>query len=310
MNEWPSVFIIILNWNGAEDTINCVRSFRGLRYPNYELVVVDNGSTDSSVNRIKEKFPNITLIETGNNLGYAGGNNAGIRYAINKGADYILIVNNDTELINPNFINDMIDKMEEEPTIGIIGPKILNPGGKIQDSILFTPTLLNSIRESLLFKFHRRNKKNYSIPQQVEAVSGVCWLIRKEVVEKIGLIDEDYFMYAEEQDFCYRAKKAGWGIMYYPVESILHYKGSNDENKSRNFRQYIYARRNLVLFLKKHFSFLQAVLLAVLFLSSNILKVVIARLTGKEKDFYNVFLLSTLLHEFTYILTNKEKLSK
>jgi len=306
-NNLSKVSIIVLNWNNWQDTVKCIGSFSKLQYPNYELVIVDNGSTDDSVRQIKSKFPDITLIETGKNLGYTGGNNMGIKYAMKNEGEYVLIVNNDTELINTHFVEEMIIKMEEDPTVGIMGPKILNPGEIIQDSILFTPTLLNSIRESLLFKFRRRDEKNYSIPQRVEAISGVCWLIRRKVIEQIGLLDEDYFMYAEEQDYCYRAQKAGWKIMYYPVQSILHYKEPNDKNESRNYRQYIYARKNLVLFLRKHFTFFQALILAILFLGSNIFKVIIAKLTQKEKDFYNVSLLFTLFKEFKYALRNLQK---
>jgi len=303
----PKVSIIILNWNRAEDTIKCFESFPKLQYPNYELIVVDNGSTDDSVKRIKAQFSDITLIEAVKNLGYTGGNNAGIKYAIDNKAEYILIVNNDTEVVNLTFLQEMVDKMEEKPLIGIMGPKVLNPGGHVQDTILFAPTLLNCVKESLGLRLGTKKPKDYSIPQQVEAVSGVCWLIRRKVIEDIGLLDEDYFMYAEEQDYCYRAQKAGWKIMYYPVESIMHYKESDDKNNERNYRQYIYARRNLVLFLHKHFGFWQALLLATLFIISNILKVTYSRLTSKEKDFYNMSLLSTLSYEFKYVLGGKWK---
>ena len=303
----PKVSIIILNWNRAEDTIKCFESFPNLYYPNYELIVVDNGSTDDSVKRIKAQFSDITLIEAVKNLGYTGGNNAGIKYAIDNKAEYILIVNNDTEVVNLTFLQEMVDKMEEKPLIGIMGPKVLNPGGHVQDTILFAPTLLNCVKESLGLRLGTKKPKDYSIPQQVEAVSGVCWLIRRKVIEDIGLLDEDYFMYAEEQDYCYRAQKAGWKIMYYPVESIMHYKESDDKNNERNYRQYIYTRRNLVLFFHKHFGFFQALTLAILFLISNIFKVVIGKVTQRGKDFYNVSLLFALFKEFKYALRNPQK---
>lgn len=307
MKRIPKVFVIILNWNGAEDTIKCVNSFLQLQYPNYGIVVIDNGSTDNSTQRIKEKFPDITLIETGKNLGYAGGNNVGIRYALKNGAAYNLIINNDTEMVKPNFLQQMVRAMEADQTIGIMGPRVLNPGSQVQDTILFTPTLLNLIRESMLFNTRSKNRGNYNISQQVEAVSGVCWLIKRKAIEDIGLLDEDYFMYAEEQDYCYRAQKAGWKIMYFPVKSVLHYKGIDDENIERTHRQYIYARQNLVLFLRKHFGFLQALILAALFLMSNISKVTFSKLTGKEKNFYNMSVLSALFYEFKFVLSGKWK---
>jgi len=298
----PKVSIIILNWNRAKDTVKCIESFIYLQYPNYELVIVDNGSTDNSVLQIKSRFQDITLIKTGKNLGYAGGNNVGIRYAMENKAKYVLVVNNDTELVNPHFLQEMIKKMEEDSTIGIMGPKVFNTDGQVQDTILFIPTLFNCAKESFSLRFLTKKSKYYNISQVVKAVSGVCCLIKKQMIEKVGLLDEDYFMYAEEQDYCYRAQKGGWKVMYYPIESILHYKELVDKNRERNRRQYVYARRNLVLFLHKHCGFWQAFLLASLFIISNILKVTYSRLISKEKDFYNMSLLSTLSYEFKYVL--------
>ena len=301
----PKVSIIILNWNGADDTIKCVNSFSQLEYPQYDLVVVDNKSTDDSAKRISATFPAITLIATEQNLGYTGGNNVGIRHAMNNGADYVLIVNNDTELLNPMFLKDAISQIEKAPNIGILGPKVLNPGGIVQKTILFTPTLNNAIRESILFKTGSKKEHDYNVKQDVEAVCGVCWLIRKKVVEDVGLLDEDYFMYAEEQDYCFRAKKGGWKIVYHPVESVLHKKGPEDENEERTIRQYIYARRNLVLFLYKHFGFMQALMLSFLFIMSNILKTVLSRLASKENNFYNTSLLMRIVSELKYVLSGK-----
>ena len=157
--------------------------------------------------------------------------------------------------------------------------------------------------ENILDKY---KPKDYNISQEVEAVSGVCFLIRREVVEKVGLLDEGYYMYAEEQDYCYRIQKAGWKILYCPIESIIHYKEPDDTNKERVLRQYIYGRRNLVLFLYKHFGFCHALLLAVLFFLSNSLKVVFSGVTGKDKSFYNSFFLSTLFSEFRDVLRGKQ----
>lgn len=304
---FPKVYIIILNWNGSEDTIKCVDSFSQLQYPNYELVVLDNGSTDNSVRRIKKKFPKIKVIETNKNLGYSGGNNAGIKHALNNKAGYILIVNNDTEVVNSTFLQEMVDKMEGESLIGIMGPKVLNPGGHVQNTILFTPTLLNCIKESLGLRFRTKEQKDYNILQQVGAVSGVCWMIRTNVIRKVGLLDEDYFMYAEEQDYCYRVKKADWKVMYYPIDSVLHKKEHEDTNMERVYRQYIYTRRNLVLFLRKHFGFWQAALLAILFLISSAVKIVIGRLTSRGRSFYNTQLLSKLFSEIKWALTKPKQ---
>lgn len=300
----PKVAIIVLNWNGWRDTLECLKSLQQLTYPHYQIIVVDNGSTDDSVERIREKFPYLTLIETGKNLGYAGGNNIGIKHALENGAKYMLIVNNDTEVVGPEFVDQMVDVMKSDSTIGILGPKVLNFKGQIQGTILYIPTLSNCLRESFRLRFGAKKSRDYRAAQSVDAVSGVCWFIRSDIINGVGLLDEDYFMYAEEQDYCYRVKKAGWEIMYYPVESVLHKKGSGDEaDKKRMYRQYIFARRNLVLFLHKHFGFWKALVLAVLFSMSNFFKVILSKLTGRGTDFYNFSFLRNLLSEIRYALS-------
>jgi len=301
--NYPKVAIIILNYNGWQDTIECLESVLRNNYPNYQVIVIDNDSTDGSVQRIREKFPYLTLIETGRNLGYAGGNNIGIKHALENGAKYILIVNNDTKMVNPEFVTQMVNVMESDNTIGILGPKVLNFKGQIQDTILYIPTLSNCLRESFRLWFGVKRSRDYRVAQSVDAVSGVCWFIRSDIINAVDLLDEDYFMYAEEQDYCYRVKKAGWKIMYYPVESVLHRKGSGDEvDKKRMYRQYIFARRNLVLFLRKHFGFWKALVLAVLFSISNIFKVILSRLTGRGAEFYSFSFLRNLLSEIRYAL--------
>jgi len=300
--ERPKVSIIVLNWNNYNDTKRCLGSIKKIDYPNYKVIVVDNGSNDGSREKLKREFPFYTFILNRKNLGYAGGNNVGIKRAMNKSLDINLILNNDTKIINPKFLDEAVSQMERNPSIGIMGPKVLNPGGNIQDTILFVPTLLNSIKESLFFKIHKKTKKNYNIPQFVGAVSGVCWLIRREVIQNIGLLDEDYFMYVEEKDYCYRAEKAGWKIIYYPVESIIHYKNPGDKNISRTYRQYIHTRRNTILFIRKHFGFLQALMLSMLFLVSNVLKVVFSKFTRKKEKFYTLSLLLKLFSEIKYVL--------
>jgi glycosyltransferase involved in cell wall biosynthesis len=286
MDNWPKVAIIVLNWNGWKDTIECLESLQRITYPNYQIIVVDNASTDDSVERITEKFPHLTLIETGSNVGYAGGNNIGIKHALENGAKYMLIVNNDTEVVSPEFVNQMVDVMKSDSTIGILGSKVLNFKGQIQDTILYIPTLSNCLRESFRLRFGAKKSRDYRAAQSVDAVSGVCWFIRSDIINGVGLLDEDYF------------------IMYYPVESVLHKKGSGDEaDKKRMYRQYIFARRNLVLFLRKHFGFWKALVLAVLFSMSNISKVILSKLTGRGTDFYDFSFLRNLLSEIRYALS-------
>jgi len=289
----PKVAVVILNYNAPQHTTRCVETFLGANYPNLEIVVVDNKSPDGSAEWLREHFPDLPLVCTGANLGYAGGNNAGIKYALANGASYILIVNNDTELINQDLVQEMMSEMESDASVGIIGPQVLNSGDRIQDTVLYTPTIGNLLKSRLCPGF---SQYDYKVAHKVESVSGVCWLIRAQVFEAIGLLDQDYFMYAEEQDFCYRATKAGWRIKYVPVVSVLHHKES--DSPQRQVPRYVHSRSNLVLFQKKHFGFLPAVFLAALILMSNLSRIVFwawQQEPDKENSLYSIELLGTLL---------------
>ncbi|MCX7596938.1 MAG: glycosyltransferase family 2 protein, partial [Fischerella sp.] len=127
------VFVILLNWNGWQDTVKCIVSLKGLSYPNYEIVVLDNASTNDSVEQIRAAHPDVTLIETGANLGFAGGNNVGIRYALEHGAEYIWLLNNDT-IVDANALSAMVTKAESDPKIGLVGSVLyyMNNPGSVQ----------------------------------------------------------------------------------------------------------------------------------------------------------------------------------
>ena len=171
-NSCPKVSVIVLNWNKPDDTIVCVRSFEKLQYGNFELVVIDNGSTDDSVAIFERCLPTVTRIHTGRNLGYTGGNNVGIRFALSNGADYVLIVNNDTILINPSFVRTLIEELTQRCDVGIAGPAVLTGKDRLQATILRAPTSLNLVAG--VFNHNRLCRRTDGIehPCEAEAVSG------------------------------------------------------------------------------------------------------------------------------------------
>lgn len=297
---FPKVAVIILNYNNPQLTAQCIETFMTVDYPNFEIFIIDNGSTDDSLRLLQRYFPDLPLVCTGANRGYSGGNNEGIKYALANKAAYVLIVNNDTEVMNRRFLHEMIVEMTRDTSVGIIGPKVLNPGGRVQDTILYTPTLRNCIKSHFLRGFPRYD---YNVAQEVEVVSGVCWLIRAEVFRTVGLLDDDYFMYVEEQDYCYRARKVGWEVKYLPVSSILHQRAS--DSLQSILRRYVYSRKNLVWFQRKHFGLFPALVLAVLIMASNILRVALwafRRKHSTERALYNVELLRALASELAAAL--------
>lgn len=243
----PRVAIIVLNWNGLADTTACLESLARLDYPSYEVVLVDNGSTDGSPSILRKQFPTLTLIETGANLGFTGGNNAGLRYACEHDADYALLLNNDTEL-DPSFLRVLVDTCEADPSIGIAGPTIYyhsqpdtiwSAGGRI--NWRNADTTMDGIGQIDQGQFGPS-------PRPMDFVTGCALLIRREVIDHIGLLDERFFLYYEETEWCIRAAKAGYRIVHVPLSKIWH-KISIQKQEVTPYIVY-YSGRNRLLFLR------------------------------------------------------------
>jgi len=227
----PKVSIIILNRNRKNLTDTCLRSLEKLTYPNYNVIVVDNGSTDGSQDLIKEKFPYITLIENGKNLGFARGMNVGIKHALENEADYVFVVlNNDTAIISRNLLEELVKTANSDKKIGIVGPKVMDYDGpsKVQ--------------------FNGKIKHLSGFTMEV---SGCGFLAKKEVLEDVGLYGPIYFMYYEDLDLFFRVKKKGYRIVFVPSVKIKH-KGFGTSNQFGFYHQYYHIRNNF-LFLKRYY---------------------------------------------------------
>lgn len=224
----PFVVIIVLNWNGCDDTLACLSSLSQLSYTNFQVVVVDNASTDGSVDKIKSRFPDQIILKNNKNLGYAAGNNRGIRWAMENKADYIWILNNDTE-VNSNSLTELIDRVQFEPEIGICGSTLVYHnqrdrvqaygGGKYLKYLAITRTFGdgNSIQEPI---------NQLEIEQNLDFVSGASMLVSTEFVKDIGLIAEDYFLYYEEVDWALRSKES-YKLGYAPKSIVYHKEGAS-----------------------------------------------------------------------------------
>lgn len=251
VNKEHKVAIIILNWNSWQDTIDCLNTVFKIDYPNFEVIVVDNGSTNNSVKEIKKKFNNATILETGENLGFSGGVNLGIKYAINNHADFILLLNNDA-IVSKIAVTELVTRISGDERIGLIGGKILYLGDK--HKIWSAGGGIKSLtKKTYQFGEKRYDDGKYNAEREVDFLSACCLLIRKEVIEKIGWFDPDYFMYYEDTDFCVRAKQHSYKIIYWP-QAVIWHKVGGASNKS--FMDY-YRMRNYLLFLKKRYSYPQ-----------------------------------------------------
>jgi len=239
-----NIYVIILNYNGGKDTIDCIRSIqKSTRQPadkiqNWKILIIDNKSQDDSLIQLKKTFPKIEIIENKINKGFAGGVNTGIKEALKRGAEYILLLNNDTVAEN-DFVTPLITYLENNESIGIVSPVIkykkngkllYDLGGKVNWGIGRTKHLeIQSFKDA---KTQREEKIDY--------VSGCCMMVRREVFEKIGLFDERFFLYFEDVDFCLRARKAGFGISVVK-DSIINHKlsGSFGNDGMWKFRENI-----------------------------------------------------------------------
>ena len=255
----PKVSIIILNWNGLEDTIECLESLRKIIYPNHEVTVVDNGSKGNDAQVLEEKFGDyIHLIRNDKNYGYTGGNNIAIRYVVDNSApDYFLILNNDT-IVAPDFLGQMVEAAERDASIGIAGPKVYyydfpnriqSAGGKVNMRTGRTPHI--GVKEV--------DTGQYDTKREVDYLFGCCLLIRKEVIQKVGLFDESYFCYWDETDYCFRAREAGYKVVYIPEAKMWHkapmklkmWDKTPVSGKASGFSDYYMARNNFK-FMRKH----------------------------------------------------------
>lgn len=247
MKDNRKIGIVVLNYNGWKDTLNCIDSLKYIESKGIIKIVVDNASTDDSYIQLKANLPaDVLLVQSGKNLGYAGGNNIGIKIALEKNCDYICILNNDT-LAESDFLTPCVNELEKNADIGFIGPVILDyknrtiqSSGANINSWTGANTCINA------------GKKYEKMPAVINCdyVGGACLIFRSTIVDKIGLIPECYFLFFEETEWCLKAKKAGYSVICYMDSYILH-KGAVSIRKIGGLNDYLYYR-NLAAFIKRN----------------------------------------------------------
>jgi len=253
------VSVVILNYNGFQNTIECIASMReqAKNSATIELIVIDNASQDRSSETLR-KIKDITFIQNKQNLGYSGGNNIGIKYALRNKADYICILNNDVKL-DKNLIRNLIKSAES----GIVSPKIyFYPGFEFHASRYKKSDLGKviwyaggSIDWDNIIGIHRGvdevDNGQYDKTEEIDYATGACIFAKREIFEKVGLFDEKYFLYLEDMDFSLRAKKSGYKIIYEP-KAVMWHKNAASAGGSGSKMQDYYISRNRLLFAFKH----------------------------------------------------------
>jgi hypothetical protein len=227
-------WIVILNWNGKQHLQDCLDSLLSIDYQNYKILFVDNDSHDDSVSFMKENYPDVRIIVNSKNLGFAEGNNVGIRYALSQGADYIVLLNNDTR-VEPDFLSRLIKRGEEKKDIGVLGGKVL---------MFHNPLIVNSTGINLnRFAYGWDRDFGEDATQvnraggEVLGVTGCLMAVKREVFDRIGLLAPEYFAYLEDVDFCLRVwKYTNFKIEYVP-DSVIYHKFSASTSWNSSFKR-------------------------------------------------------------------------
>lgn len=240
--------IILVNYNGSRDTIECVRSIEESNFGEFEIIIVDNGSQAGTVEQLRAACPHCTVIGVEENIGFAAGNNIGLKEALERGGSRFLLLNNDTT-IDASALSRLMKALESSDRVGIVGAKIRYFSSR--NKIWYAGGILSLGSGS----FHHRgigeeDLGQYDLGGETQYVTGCCLLFRRQVVDKIGFLDESYFAYLEDADFCVRARKAGFSILYEPHALVYHKVSSTS---ARDSPVYLYLNlRNKILFLHKH----------------------------------------------------------
>jgi GT2 family glycosyltransferase len=247
--------IVIVSWNTKDLLEACLQSV--YQYPlnePFEVWVVDNHSKDDSVSMVRAQFPQVELIASEDNLGFAGGNNRAIPYCQ---GEYVLLLNPDTE-VKPEALNVLVAFMDSQPDAGAAGSRLLNDDGTLQPSCHPMPTLSREFwRMFYLDKLipvgvYDMEKWDMEQPREVDVLMGASMLLRKEVLDRVGLLDEGYFMYSEEVDLCFRLQKAGWRLFWVPQSQVVHYWGQSA--KQVLAKMFLQLYRGKLRFFRKHYS--------------------------------------------------------
>ena len=262
--------------------------------------MVDNSSRDGSGYEVKKAFPTVHLIENEKNLGFAKAANQGLQKASGR---YVLLLNPDTQ-VKERAIERLLSFMEAHPEVGIAGPQLLNADGSKQNSIANFPSLVTELLNKSLLRWlfpkeFPGKERNYSEPVEVDSVIGACMMVRQDALDQVGLLDEDYFLFLEETDWCYRMKKAGWKIYHVPQAEVYHFQGKSAEKDKKNAKvEYFRSRYH---FFKKHKGEFQFFILLFGLIIKLIMGLVFVGLTSLL-TLFNIEKLGSKFSNYVYLL--------
>lgn len=271
--------ILIVSWNTHDLLAQCLMSIAAHPpHGEYEIIVVDNASTDGSAAMVRTRFPEVRLIENAANLGFAGANNQAIDCS--RGG-YLLLLNPDT-VIEAGALAALVDFMDAQPTAGAAGSLLLNADGSLQDSCHRAPTLFRELwrlfhLDSLYpLAQYRMDDWPQDTPRPVDTVQGAALIVRRGVIDRVGMMDPSYFMYSEEVDWCLRIRRAGWQIYWVPQSRIVHYGGQSTRQVASTMFVQLY--RGKLQYFRKHYGRVYAALYKVVLLAAAAARILLTPL--------------------------------
>ncbi|HMQ35228.1 MAG TPA: glycosyltransferase family 2 protein [Chloroflexaceae bacterium] len=245
----PLVYLVVLNWNGYGDTHECLESLRRLAYPNYRVLVVDNNSSDDSPERVAAAHPEAELLRCARNLGIAAGYNAGIRAALERGAAYVVPMNNDLDC-DPLFVTHMVAAQRAWPRCGVVMPKIFyyEERERIWSAGAYARWMPSNI---VMRGRQQRDGPAFAEDAEIEFAPSCCLLLSRELAERVGF-DEGYFFYYDDWDFCMEARKAGFSIVYAAQARLWHKVSRSTKNSPKSLRWWRVFGQSCVRYHRKH----------------------------------------------------------
>ncbi|NNJ09834.1 glycosyltransferase family 2 protein [Chloroflexales bacterium ZM16-3] len=245
----PLVTLVVLNWNGYADTHECLESLRGLAYPNYRVLVVDNASSDDSPERIAANHPEAELVRCARNLGIAAGYNAGIQVALQRGADYVVPMNNDLDC-DPMFVSQMVATQRAFPSCGVVMPKIFYYEDR--DRIWSAGAYARWMPSNIVMRGRKqRDSPAFAHDAEIQFAPSCCLLLTRDLAERVGF-DEGYFFYYDDWDFCMEARKAGYRVVFSAGALLWHKVSRSTKNSPKSLRWWKVFGQSCVRYHRKH----------------------------------------------------------